>query len=898
MVRHTRSSAKKQASKEADSNNKQESSEASASNKDASKDQNSPRLSEDSSSESDIENYLKPVNEIDLTSSFFDIPKPEKQFQDIEKNIFSGVRKLSDSESEDDLVLDNKEKEAAMEIQKATVEKIQDYMKRIEEAKQHVEEYEAKKQSQKKKTRKKLKTDEAPNIADLLSVGEKLSKDETNSASLGSEDFTSMSESEREDWEEVKEAKEKNIIPKETVQITVQMPGVIRQKKGLDLIAAMKRRLNRIKKENQVLIHKVHLLCWIAHGNHVNVTINDEKLMGLALSLIPSEHCYPSDRTDLNYLEQILSWYRKTMQHLDQREDKNFDIKRQLHIDMSKKQASNKKILVYIFICILRSLGIHCRLVMSLLVEPLRPPSSELCSLSTKKEVKKNAEKETTKEENETKLNDYTKEAVRGSKRKTSDKVKEEKAKNVNKKESADHKKQVKPSERKTGNKKEEIAKSPDKKVPKRESQTETMQALKKKSVPEKKPNTSSQNKEKHESKKPIQQSAKANTNKQNKEKGKTANKTKPNLLKIKMLRLNKPSKTSESKDVQTTSQQVPQLDGANDSADEASTSAKKPNLKKIKEKKVEPDCPHRTHVRRLKSLPQYTEGDSEEEFAPRSPFSRKNSQDKKIDLSKLSVKRKSVRFSLKRSTSASPRKMDVRDDIINLVKGRISEQKEKDKMKLVKNRKVRQDDDDDSDYSPEPIKKKKHESDDEFIESLKPKVKKRVQVKQENDEVEKKRRGNDVWIEVYLETEEKWISVDVVRQQVHCVNEIFVSCLLWCIMYKIFYVFQKRASQPVCYILAWDNKNYIKDITSRYCPNWNTVTRKLRVDPKWWEQTLKAFAGPKSARDREEDEELARLQLEKPLPTTISEYELKEIAWIRILKNLLLGTKIIRYTH
>lgn len=90
----------------------------------------------------------------------------------------------------------------------------------------------------------------------------------------------------------------------------------------------------------------------------------------------------------------------------------------------------------------------------------------------------------------------------------------------------------------------------------------------------------------------------------------------------------------------------------------------------------------------------------------------------------------------------------------------------------------------------------------------------------------------------------------------------------MWCML-------QKRATHPVSYIIAWNNDSRLKDITKRYCPDWNTVTRKLRVDAKWWEETLKPFIGRKTAIDREEDEELARQQMDKPLPTTISEYVL-----------------------
>lgn len=57
-----------------------------------------------------------------------------------------------------------------------------------------------------------------------------------------------------------------------------------------------------------------------------------------------------------------------------------------------------------------------------------------------------------------------------------------------------------------------------------------------------------------------------------------------------------------------------------------------------------------------------------------------------------------------------------------------------------------------------------------------------------------------------------------------------------------------------------------------RYCQNFNTITRKLRIDSKWWSQSLKPYLGIKNARDREEDDELERQQMEKPLPSSISE--------------------------
>lgn len=48
------------------------------------------------------------------------------------------------------------------------------------------------------------------------------------------------------------------------------------------------------------------------------------------------------------------------------------------------------------------------------------------------------------------------------------------------------------------------------------------------------------------------------------------------------------------------------------------------------------------------------------------------------------------------------------------------------------------------------------------------------------------KKRGVDVWCEVYAEEEEQWISVDVVKAQVHCSREIYVSNFNYTLMFRM----------------------------------------------------------------------------------------------------------------
>ncbi|CAH0552006.1 unnamed protein product [Brassicogethes aeneus] len=1234
-----------------------------------------PKDTDESSSDSDIENYLQPVDKINLMSSFFDVQKKDNvPFDKVEKNIFAGVTRLSDSDSDSDVEMkEDKKAEEAMEVISQTSENVakeafqrmDDYNKQLEEAKLQIAEYEA---------NKKKNEENAVDISHLLIRGENVAQnDSIRMEDLHSSDFES--DESDEGWEEIKTAtqedknEEKGVVPSSGLQITVNMPDAVKKKKGVDLVAALKRRLNRIRKENQVYVHKVHLLCMLGHGNFVNSVINKEEILKSALKLLPSEKAYPSDRVDLEYLERIVKWYKKTMK-LNDKDTNEMQLDEALQEQILKKEVYNKNMLCYIFIALMRALGIQCRFVLSLQVEPLRPPASELHSLSTKtEETKKTSHKQSkpsaskantvntskinisklNKSKNghtkakqpakDTKLNEEktktnatrskspkpkteSKQKSEGTKTSTTGKLKEE-PKKSSKTKDVSEKSEPKKTTRNTKSKKEETSskeslevpkstrsKSPNVKeetkseepkkttrttkakkeetsskesleVPKNtrskspnvkeetileepKKTTRTTKAKKEetsskeslevpkntrskspivkeetKSVePKKTTRTTKAKKEETSSKESLEvpkstrskspivkeetksEESKKTTrttkakkeeisskeslevpkrtrsksprinedkdslelpkrvrvkspkideekaksplikiqmtydksevvvNKMEKETKKPA-KEKREIIKVKLpqrstrrnnipqldgssedynsekrpqlsiklfkdnctsspivknihphyetekrpqlsiklfrdycnssptvndktkvyqsfilpmkkaneakkhklndkrklvIRLERmnfknlqkkvlknklengskvplkktfiaknnrkqvikikwpwkrilipqldgnfddsfesdvPMDSSEDEDETTEESDVeyitnllldgvvdsiPQVDGADDVKTKKSS---KPNLKKLRNSAKEELCPKLDKCsKKLKvSLKKLVENDSGEEFSsPRTPFNVKNVNSPKINLSRLknkppgkSSKKSPVSENASKYHSPPGKQMDVRDDIVSLIKGRISEQKQIDRSKMVKKPKKKFDSDSDSDYAPDPIEKKHHDSDDEFAPKVK--VKQRVSVNRKaspQDKGEKpKKKGNDVWCEVFLEAEEKWISVDVVFGQIHCVKEIF-----------------SRASHPISYVVAWNNNNNIRDISARYCQNFNTVTRKLRIDAKWWESSLKPFEGTKTVRDKEEDDEMERQQLEKPLPTVIGEYK------------------------
>lgn len=217
------------------------------------------------------------------------------------------------------------------------------------------------------------------NVMELLKLGEGTSK-------IKDEDFDEYSNNEESDIEQAKqESKPKNI------QVTIELPGLERRKdkKKPDLEAAIKRRFNLIKKEHQVFVHKVHILCWIAHGNYVNSVLNSQELIGIALSLIPSKHCYPPKRCDLNYLEKLVEWYVGKIKILKDDEKQKLPQKKQSLSDLLEEQftkqvAYSRKDLALLFVCMVRALGLTARLIINLRPVPLKPPANELLSVNNK----------------------------------------------------------------------------------------------------------------------------------------------------------------------------------------------------------------------------------------------------------------------------------------------------------------------------------------------------------------------------------------------------------------------------------------------------------------------------------------------------------------------------------
>lgn len=103
-----------------------------------------------------------------------------------------------------------------------------------------------------------------------------------------------------------------------------------------------------------------------------------------------------------------------------------------------------------------------------------------------------------------------------------------------------------------------------------------------------------------------------------------------------------------------------------------------------------------------------------------------------------------------------------------------------------------------------------------------------------------RKAMGTDQWLEVFLEPEDKWVCVDCVHGNVGQPQLCFA-----------------HATKPLFYVVGFDNDGSVRDVTQRYDPVWMTSTRKSRVDPEWWEETLQPYESPCVERDKKEENEV-----------------------------------------
>ncbi|KAJ8726999.1 hypothetical protein PYW08_015396 [Mythimna loreyi] len=823
-----------------------------------------------------------------------------------------------DSGSDNDVDMEYKDvwsnniQDNSEEIAKKTFMELEKHKSEIEQTKASLQNY-----------TQKVNLQKESDVTDLLAMGEEaipevpepVNVKKKNKLRRKKDDSDSE---EMEDWEEVKETQ---AVSQQGLQLFVAFPeAACRKSKTVDVEMMMKRKINRVKKEYQVYMHKVHVLCWLGHGNYVSRVLNDQELMAAVLSLVPSKECYPGERVDMKYVEQITAWYKNKLLFQQEKNEDKFKpkappLKTILLQQINNRVVSTKKYLVFIFVIMLRALGVQCRVMFNFVTLPKKPPSSELCSLSTKPKKEKAGTGDKIKSPTVKKEDDDEKLKAGPSKSKAKKKNIAQVDGNIDSIFSSDDenimqvdgnddtnarkKRSVKQTKEKDTEKSENEDVSPPKiakKVSGRASPRLTAKKDENKVVDGNKP-AQKGNKSKEMSTEKVNVSTKKATNTNIKEPVKSL--TRSQKLKAENSNNLPQEKTSEcntattsrgrpqrsSKSLNTNTEKVitiPKISVTDENAkdvaskyfDENKPVATSSRLSRKRSQTANPEGSQSTNKvgdkgkmaktnTRTKSTPG-TSGEKSKYFdEPSKETNKEKTPKRSVKQTKKEIKAEdSQRVSHRDLVNTKKQTNDVTADLVNIIKSRVKDAKLEAKKKIVKG-KIKKESDEDSDYLPvEDPKRRNSGSEDEFKPTkISPKpstsrrIDRRVLSSVSSDEVKKNRV--DVWCEIFVEELEQWISVDVIKGKVHCPEDLYSG-----------------ATHPVCYVVGWDNNNYLKDLTRKYVPQFNTVTRKLRAEAPWWNEAVKSWLGPKTARDREEDEYLDRMQLEAPLPKSIAEYK------------------------
>ncbi|KAF9900760.1 hypothetical protein EC991_006915 [Linnemannia zychae] len=121
-------------------------------------------------------------------------------------------------------------------------------------------------------------------------------------------------------------------------------------------------------------------------------------------------------------------------------------------------------------------------------------------------------------------------------------------------------------------------------------------------------------------------------------------------------------------------------------------------------------------------------------------------------------------------------------------------------------------------------------------------------------------------WTEVYAEMNKKWITIDPVRGVVN--NPLRMHPASSC------------TTNSLAYVVAYDEDNYVTDVTRRYTSQWTSVTKKLRVQPAspsgfdWWAQTMAGLANPSPSIEEDiEEAELQQAEATERMPTKLGDF-------------------------
>ncbi|KAL3063909.1 hypothetical protein OYC64_000265 [Pagothenia borchgrevinki] len=198
------------------------------------------------------------------------------------------------------------------------------------------------------------------------------------------------SEEDEDEWEEVEELSgplgppgpSEPVLPIQPVEIEIEIEtSEVRKKKKrqAEFETYLRRMMNKIKKDVLVDTHKVHLMCLIAGGMFRSSLCSEPDLLAITLSLLPTHYSMVAkERIDQNYLSGLLKWFRATFTlnpslSCEERPDPRALLERRL----ASLSGRDHQEMTHMFLLVLRSLQLFCRLVISLQPIPLKAPSTK-----------------------------------------------------------------------------------------------------------------------------------------------------------------------------------------------------------------------------------------------------------------------------------------------------------------------------------------------------------------------------------------------------------------------------------------------------------------------------------------------------------------------------------------
>ncbi|BFZ12856.1 hypothetical protein BsWGS_15896 [Bradybaena similaris] len=192
--------------------------------------------------------------------------------------------------------------------------------------------------------------------------------------------FTSSDDESQEmsDWEEVydHQVSDRSQIPDKPVEITLELPDILkrkkREKKDFDWKAFLQRRVKRFNKQVAADMHKVHLLCLLALGLRQNDVLNDHTVRGVLLSLLPSAYLSSKKLKVQVQVENLLLWHKRQFpqENITYCSNTRLVTSTVLIDAVSKQDVTDARLWILLFICLLRTAGLTVRLVLSF--QPVR----------------------------------------------------------------------------------------------------------------------------------------------------------------------------------------------------------------------------------------------------------------------------------------------------------------------------------------------------------------------------------------------------------------------------------------------------------------------------------------------------------------------------------------------